>query len=234
MRRDYYLFAVLVIILTGLIVVVNSQVAPGFSKVYFDNATVPDYIVPNVTYTITFIIESHERSTENYRYTVYLNDTVINDGNVSLAPNKVAQPSFTFSVQDATYKRVVLWEKNTTYELSGVWAILGKPLDNVTNVSFTSPGHRLPAYSGPADLSFLFNTTRNVTLVRTITEKDASGVKVTEYRLKITPLGDEKYRVTVCESRFTYLPNSVVIKVIVETSSGKSYQILRRIPLGVR
>ncbi|RLF83709.1 hypothetical protein DRN44_00135 [Thermococci archaeon] len=234
MRRDYYLFAVLVIILTGLIVVVNSQVAPGFSKVYFDNATVPDYIVPNVTYTITFIIESHERSTENYRYTVYLNDTVINDGNVSLAPNKVAQLSFTFSVQDATYRRVVLWERNTTYDLSGVWAILGEPLDNVTNVSVTSPGHRLPAYSGPTNLSFLLNTTRNVTLVRTITEKGDSGVKVTEYRLKITALGDEKYKVTVHESQFTYVPNSVVIRIVVETSSDRSYQILRRIPLGVR
>jgi len=231
-RRDHYLLAILAVLLMGLIVVVNSQTAPGFSKVYFDNATVPDYIVPNVTYTITFIIESHERSTESYRYTVYLNDTVIDYGNVSLAPGRAAQLSFNFSVGDAAYRRLVLWERNVTYNLSGVWAILGEPLDNVTNVSTASPGHRVPVYSGPANLSFLLNTTRNVTIVRTIEEKGASGARVTEYRLVITPLGDERYRVTVWESQFTYVPDSVVIKVVVEAASGRSYQILRRVPLG--
>ena len=233
-KRDYYLFAILAVLLMGLVVVMNIQSTPGFSKVYFDNATVPEYVIPDTTYTVVFIIESHERSRESYSYTVYFNGTLISRGRLFLSPGDVVQIPFNFSVNDTAYRKVVLWEKNITYYLNGIWAIMGKPINNVTAVNITSPGYRLPSYVGSANLSFLLNTTRNITIKRTVILKNPSGITTREYTLRVVPLGDEMYRISEHEVEFVYMPDSVLIKVIVETSGGRTYQIFRSIPMGDR
>ncbi|ACJ17315.1 hypothetical protein TON_1825 [Thermococcus onnurineus NA1] len=237
MKWEHYLLAIMVILVIGSIVLINSQRAPGFSKVYFDSTTVPAYLTPNTTYSIVFIIESHEKGPEEYSFKVYLNDMVIKDGNISLNPGSMAQVSFEFFIENVTYRRVVLWEQTTTYNLSGIYDITGNYMRwggiLIVNDSYGSRllEHLPPSYAGPSNLSFLMNTSKNVTVTKIVENRSNTSTVVKEYRLMLLKLGEDRYRVIVKESKIMYLPESLTIRVVVETSNGKVYQIFKRLPL---
>lgn len=233
---EHYLFVVMLIMVIGVFVLINSQATPGFSKVYFDNATVPAYLTPNTTYNVIFIIESHEKSPKGYFFKVYLDDTVIKEGGILLDPGRAAQIPFEFSFNNVTYKKIVMWEQTTTYNLSGIYNITGNCMSvgiPTVNGSCTLCLIRYlsPSYAGPSNLSFLMDTSENVTITKIAENKSNTSTIVKEYQLTLLKLGEDRYRVIVRESKIMYLPKSVTIRVVVETADGKVYQIFKRFPL---
>jgi len=237
MRGEYYLFAVIVILTIGIIVLIDLQTSPGFSEVYFDNSTVPAYLTPNTTYNVVFIIESHENDPEEYFFKIYLDNVAIKGGKVLLKPKSMVQIPFEFSVNNVAYKEVMLWKQTTTYNLSGIYDIIGSCMGDkdilAINVSCTSETLKClpPLYAGPSNLSFLMNTSKNTTLVKIVEDKSNTSRVVSEYKLTLIKTGRDKYRAIVRESKIMYLPKPITIKIIVETSDGKVYQIFRRLPI---
>jgi hypothetical protein len=197
----------------------------------------PAYLVPNTTYNIVFIIESHEKSSTDYLFKVYLNDTVIKRGKVSLNPGKIAQVPVEFSVGNVTYKKVLIWEKTTVYNMSGVYDIAGKEIntENTPTINgscpFGSAGYLPPAYPGPSNLSLLMNTSKNVTIVKTIENRENTGRSVEYYRLTLLKLGEDRYKLILKESKVKYIPEAITIRVVVETSNGKAYQVFKSWPV---
>jgi len=234
-RWEYYAVAILAILFMGLIVLVTMNSSQGFSKVYFDNVTIPEYIVPNTSYDVVFIIESHEHKVTEYNYQVYLNGTLLLEGNVSLNPGQVVQVPVRFVVDNLSNHTTVVWERTTFYELDGVTGVVGRICDSVnisnSNDSIGVPrGDSPPAYVGPSNLSFLLNVSKNFTITKTVTYHNAGESIVLKYHMVFINVGGGVYKVIVTEKKIVTTPASLMLRVVVESSAGKTYQIFRVLP----
>ena len=229
MRWEAYLLATVVILILGSVVLITHQSSPGFSVVYFDNSTVPDYLSPGNNTTIIFIIESHENAETTYSFTVSLNGTQVEKGSLSLAPEERGQVPVKISVENITYEKVVLWNKTTVYNVTGALNITGGcvALNSTTQLCEYLPA----AYKGPSDLNFILNTQGNVSVTEVSTNSTNTGRISTRYALKILRMGDEVYRVIVQKTRIMYSPRNVFLEITVRSSTGKVYQLSRSFPV---
>ncbi|ASJ08348.1 hypothetical protein A3L11_03515 [Thermococcus siculi] len=228
-RRETYLLTIIVILLLGTAVVITHRSSGGFSVVYFDNSTLPAHLSPGNVSTIVFVIESHENGEVGYSFEVSLDGRIIKNGSVSLSPGESVQVPVEVSVTNVTYEKVPLWNMTSVYNVSGALNITGNC------VAVNSSGRSwvcLPAsYKGPSDLNFLLNTNGNVSVVEFSTNNSATGKVTTRFELDILKMGEERYLVTVRETRIMYAPKNVLLEVTVESSRGKVYHLTRSFPV---
>lgn len=224
MKTEYYLAAIILILILGAVVLVSHSSSSGFSVVYFENSTVPAQLVPGNTSTIVFVVESHEKDKTTYSFEVTLDGNVIDTGNFTLMPGSKAQIPIKVVVNNVTYERVVLWNSTTVYNVSGVSNITGNCfVVNSTDTAICLP----PMFLGPSGLNFHINTTGNASLERVFTNLTASGRLKTVYRLNVIRIRYGFYKITLKESKLMYVPRNVLLGVTVKSSNGKVY-ILHR------
>ncbi len=229
MRWEAYLLATVVILILGSVVLITHQSSPGFSVVYFDNSTVPDYLSLGNSTTIIFIIESHENAETTYSFAVSLNGNQVEKGSLSLAPGERGQVPVKISVENVTYEKVILWNRTTVYNVTGALNITGSCV--IVN-STTHTWVCLPViYKLSSGLNTVLNPQGNVSVTEVFTNSTDTGRISTRYALKILRMGDEVYRVIVQKTRIMYSPRSVFLEITVRSSTGKVYQLSRSFPV---
>ncbi|AFL95058.1 hypothetical protein CL1_0853 [Thermococcus cleftensis] len=227
MRWEYYFLAIMLIIGIGIVLTVSHQTSSGFSIVYFDNGTIPAVVEPLKNYTVIFIIESHEGVPVNYTYGVYLDGRLISNGTVHLKPKSSEYVPVSFSVGSPAYDRILVEKRNAVYNVTDLANISGRcEIDNGSAVCLP------PMYSGPAGLQLILNTSDDGVVVSQEVKTEKSGIiTVTRYYLNITKIDLRMYRIEYDMMKFQYVPRSITVEVLVNSSVGKSYRISTTIPV---
>ena len=227
MRQGIYLLGIVVLLILGVAVVVTHQENRGFSVVYFDNLTVPNYLSPGNNTTVIFVIESHEDTAVTYSFEVSLDGIQVENGSVSLTPGESVQVPVNISIANVTYMKVVLWNKTTSYNISGALNVTGGCIAVNSTGSWTC----LPAaYKGPSDLNFMVGAGKNFSVVEVSTNSTNTGKVSIERELKVFRVGED-YRIVLRESKVVYMPKDVVLEVTVRASNGKVYRLSRSFPV---
>jgi len=230
MKEKYYLLALIVVLSLSIFILINIQKpSEGFSKVYFENLTVPEYVVPNKTYTMMFVIESHELYPVNYSFEVYVNDELIKRGKVTISPGQRNEIPFNVSISKVKYEEIVLNQERNIYFVNGSSLIVGNLLrfqNLLSNVSADELlyliNHTPIMYYGPGNLTFILDISKNVSITQTrIINNEIKEV----YQFDMNKVSDGIYRVVTSSLKMKYIPEPVVVRIIVRSNTGKIYQI---------
>ncbi|ADT85101.1 hypothetical protein [Thermococcus barophilus] len=232
MKEKYYLIALIIVLSLSIVVLINIQnPSEGFSKVYFENLTVPEYIIPNKTYTMMFVIESHELYPVNYSFEVYVNDELIKQGKVAVNPGQRNEIPFEFSISKVSYEKVVLTHEQNIYFVNGLSLIVGNILrfqNLMSNMSADELlyliNHTPVMYDGSNNLTFILDVSRNISITQTRIIKNSAKIKEV-YQFNMSKVGDESYKVVTSFLKTKYIPEPVIMKVVVKSSTGKVYQL---------
>jgi hypothetical protein len=197
--------------------------------VYFDNTTLPATVCPSKNYTLVFIIDSHEKMPLDYTYFVYLNNKLTEKGTVRVYPMERKYVSVTFSVSNITYTKVVLENRTSKYTAIGLESISGNcTVNNRTIVCLP------PTYAGPIQLSLVMNSsedTINIIQNSSAVDPNSGTIEVLNRDLSIVRIDRGQYRITYKEIKMQYVPRDVVIRIVVNSSNGKSYHIFGTFPV---
>lgn len=233
MKEKYYFIALIALLSLSIVVLINTQKpSEGFSKVYFENLTIPEYITPNKTCTMLFVIESHELAPVNYSFEVYVNDELVKEGEVTISPGQRNEIPFEFSISNVSYEKVVLTQEQSVYFVNGSSLIVGNLLkfqNLVSNVSVDELlyliNHTPVMYDGPNNLMFLLNTSKNISITQTrFIKKDITEIKEV-HQFNMSKVEDESYRVVTSSSQIKYIPKPVIVRIMVKSDTGKIYQL---------
>ena len=225
MRRELlYVLVLSSVIILGMILIVYPKTSPGYSLVYFDNLTTPEYIIPNQTYKMSFIIESHEKERTKYEFEVFINTQTIKSGEVILNPQEKRSISFNFSVLEIKYEKIILETRTEKYLINGSIGLGPYFYPNNTpelGILFLENGTTL-------NLTFpITGTPLHVSYVKDITQENETLKEILEYNLTKmngTYILAKKY------SKVKYVAESVKVKVIVK-SRNMEYPIFLTIPI---
>ena len=225
MRRELlYVLVLSSVIILGMVLIAYPKTSPGYSLVYFDNLTTPEYIIPNQTYEVSFIIESHEKERTKYEFEVFMDTKTIKSGEVILNPQEKRSISFNFSVLGIKYDKMILETRTEKYLINGSIGLdpyfypnntpeLGILfLDNNLTLNLTFP---------------ITGTPLHVSYVKDITQENETLTEIVEYNL--TKINDT-YILTRKYSRVKYVAEPVNIKVIVK-SKNMEYPLFLTIPI---
>ena len=228
--RGAYISALIILLfLVVLVYIIHGEVS-GYSVVYFDNSTLPQYLHVGTTSNIVFIISSYENGVVNYSFNVYLNGVLIKNGTVSLKPGQSIQIPVTILVKNITYQRIVLQNTTTIYALNGVINITTScvPLNSSTSNKWScSP----PIYKGPNGLNFVLNSTRNISINQTVSSVENNTSVITNTNISIVRKGYQRYVVTIRTVKWIKTKRNVNLEIIVRSSKGKVYMITHRFPV---
>ncbi|USS41095.1 hypothetical protein NF865_02440 [Thermococcus aggregans] len=225
MRRELlYVLVLASVIALGTLLIVYPKTSPGYSLAYFDNLTTPNYIIPNQTYEMSFVIESHERERTKYEFEVFINNHKIKSGEVVLEPQEKHSISFNFSVSEVEYEKITLETRTEKYLINGS-IILGthSSLNNASELGILLLDNNLTL-----NLAFpITGTPLHVSHVRNISEGNETLAEIIEYDL--TEI-NETYILTRKYSKVKYVAEPVKVKVIVK-SQNEEYPLLLTIPI---
>ena len=225
MRRELlYVLVLGSVIILGMLLIVHPKTSPGYSLVYFDNLTTPEYIIPNQTYEMSFIIESHEKERTKYEFEVFMDSKTIKSGEVILNPQEKRSISFNFSVLGIKYDKMMLEAKTEKYLINGS-IVLGtySRLNNASELSILFLDDALKL-----NLTFpITGTPLHVSYIRDIPQENETLTEIIEYNLtKI----DDTYILTRKYSKVKYVAEPVKVKVIVK-SKNMEYPLFLTIPI---
>lgn len=225
MRRELlYVLVLASVIALGALLIVYPKTSSGYSLVYFENLTTPEYIIPNQTYEMSFIIESHERERTKYEFEILINNHKIKSGEVILEPQEKQSISFNFSVSEIEYEKITLETRTEKYLINGS-IILGTHsiLNNASELNMLFLDNSLTL-----NLTFpITGTPLHVSYIRDIPQENEMLKEILEYNL--TKM-DDAYILTRKYSKVKYVAEPVKVRVIVKSKS-KEYPLLFIIPI---
>ena len=225
MRRELlYVLALGSVIILGMLLIVHPKTSPGYSLVYFDNLTTPEYIIPNQTYEMSFIIESHEKERTKYEFEVFMDTKTIKSGKVILNPQEKRSISFNFSVLGIKYDKIILETRTEKYLINGS-IVLGtySRLNNASELGILFLDNALKL-----NLTFpITGTPLHVSYIRDIPQENETLTEIVEYNL--TKVNDT-YILTRKYSKVKYVAEPVKVKVIVK-SRNMEYPLFLMIPI---
>jgi len=220
-EKNYYTIMLIVVLALSVVVLLNVQrTSKGFSEVYFENLTVPDYIVPNETYTLVFVIESHEVAPTKYNFEVYVEDKLIKQGEITLEPEKQIEVPFEVKISEVRYKKMTLSRQSTTYYIDASVLLAGNQL-NFQNLPVNFSDSFLYFYTDKNNLTFILNASKNLSITSTnVVDHEEETIQ-----FSLRKIDENEYKLTMSYSRIKYISEPVNIRILVKSSKGKVYQL---------
>ncbi|CAD55685.1 hypothetical protein [Pyrococcus abyssi] len=236
-RQLLYPTVLFLTVMLGTYVVVSvlhQSHSQGYTKVYFESNVFPE-IVPNKTYEMAFLIESHEKRQVKYVYTVYLDNFSIMSGEVFLNPNDIKRIAFNFSVSNVSYSTHLLNEKKSTILVDNPAALVRAPWTYGVDLSkqrnwsgedllYVIRNFPLVYISQEEGLAVIINTTSGTNITEISLERNGDIIKTIQ-EFNVTPV-QNGYLVSLRIAKVKYVPRPVEIRVVVISDLGRKY-ILR-------
>ncbi|WP_240923412.1 hypothetical protein [Thermococcus sp. 18S1] len=233
-RRWIYPLALIAVVLLGaslLVVTLNQPHSQGYTKVYFESDVFPR-VEPNRTYDLAFLIESHEEDVSTYVYTVYLDNSSIETGKVTLNPGDLQRIQFSFSIDEVNYSKRVLLNETRTLKVNGSSDVVGAPraygIDltkfNLTGEDLIHVLENFPLMYVANGTSIIVNTTEGTSISDVSRRKDGDRLIETRREFNLTREG-EGYIISLRTLKLEYVPRPVEIRVVVVSSSGEKYSL---------
>ncbi|CAD5243312.1 carbohydrate binding domain-containing protein [Thermococcus camini] len=233
-RRWIYPLALIAVVLLGaslLVVTLNQPHSQGYTKVYFESDIFPR-VEPNRTYELAFLIESHEEDVSTYVYAVYLDNSSIETGKVTLNPGDLHRIQFSFSIDKVDYSKRVLLNETRTLKVNGSSDVVGAPraygIDlakfNLTGEDLIHVLENFPLMYVTNETSIIVNTTNGTSISDVSMRKDGDRLIETRREFNLTRSGDG-YVLSLRTLKVEYVPRPVEIRVVVVSSSGEKYSL---------